>query len=163
MTRDRSDVPAPPTPRPQRTKTSEAWRDLMPAQLGSAGENYVAALLSFAGNPTHRAERNTPGIDLFVKRRIDASAETISVKTRTYKRGEWFTYSSRDAFNWLALVLMVPESQYPRVFVVPRAFADEHAQRDSETAKTAHLRYIRFDKLDSVFASFENNFALAWG
>jgi hypothetical protein len=55
-----------------------------------------------------------------------------------------FSYYERDAFEWLAIVIL-PNGDHTRrqFFIIPRSLADAKARRDKPTSKTADERYWR--------------------
>src|SRR4051812_600070 len=97
--------------------------------MGGACEMLVAAELTLAGIPALKVPDGWPGYDV-IAQPLDVAPQRISVKSRTFKRGAAFvTYSALDLFDWLAIVLL-PGDGFPtrRLFLVPRAIADEAAR-----------------------------------
>ena len=131
-------------------------------QMGDACEMLVAAELTLAGIPALKVPDNWPHYDV-IAQPVNAPAQRISVKSRTFKRGAAFVdYKAEDQFDWLAIVILSGEAAADRqVYVVPKATADQHARRDKPTSRTANLRYYRIDELERLFGAFENNFSLA--
>jgi hypothetical protein len=129
-------------------------------QMGDACEMLVAAELTLAGVPALKAPDYWPGCDVIAQPR-NQPLQTVSVKARTFKRGQAFvTYSARDLFNWLAIVILPgDDGDRRRLFVIPRHVADERA-RSYSTEKTLNLREYRIDEVFSKFADYENNFSL---
>src|SRR5690606_22279797 len=146
-------------PRAGSAPSPEARRKFTSKQRGDACEMLVEAELTLAGIPALKVPDNWPHYDV-IAQPIGAPAQRISVKSRTYKRGAAFVdYNVTNAFDWLAIVLLVGESR--AIYVVPRAEADRAARRDKPTSKTANLRYFRIDEVDHVFSRYRDNFALA--
>lgn len=130
-------------------------------QMGDACEMLVAAELTLAGIPALKVPDNWPHYDV-IAQPIDAPAQRISVKSRTFKRGAAFVdYKECDEFDWLAIVLLdASTTDFRSIYLVPRAEADRHARRDKPTSKTAKLRYFRIDEVDRLFQQYRNNFML---
>jgi hypothetical protein len=130
-------------------------------QFGDAGEMLVAAELTLAGIPALKVPDNWPGSDV-IATLPDGTLQRVSVKTRVWKRGSshWVGYSRRDAFDWLAIVLIDCPGSRRRLFVLPRAAADRESRQDSPTAKTNDC-YWRIDEVEQRLARYEGNFALA--
>jgi hypothetical protein len=131
-------------------------------QMGDACEMLVAAELTLAGVPALKVPDNWPGYDV-IAQPAGAPPQRISVKSRTFKRGATFvSYWEKDAFDWLAIVLLPGGGETRRrIFVVPRSVADAAARRNRPTAKNADERYWRQDQVPILFARYENNFSLA--
>jgi hypothetical protein len=130
-------------------------------QMGDACEMVVAAELTLAGVPALKVPDNWPGYDV-IAQPYDEAPQRISVKSRTFKRGSaYLEYNEFDQFDWLAMVILMPERPNGRaVYVVPRATADELARQDQPTSKTAALRYFRIDQIEGLFGRFRDNFDL---
>jgi hypothetical protein len=129
--------------------------------MGDAGEMLVAAELTLAGVPALKVPDNWPHYDV-IAQPLTGEAQMISVKTRTFKRGAAFVkYNETDKFDWLAVVI-IPADIEPkrRIFLIPRNVADQSATRDRPTAKTAHERYFRIDRIAKLFAVYEENYCL---
>jgi hypothetical protein len=134
-------------------------------QMGDACEMLVAAELTLAGIPSLKVPDNWPGYDVVAQPRDGSEPLRISVKSRTFKKGSAFVvYLTKDVFDWLAVVLLPGETETKRrIFLIPRAVADEKARKDKPTAKTAEERYWRIDEFARRFAQFESNFSLNTG
>lgn len=129
-------------------------------QMGDACEMLVAAELTLAGVPALKVPDNWPHYDV-IAQPGGLPPQRVSVKSRTWKRGAaYLEYNCHDEFDWLCAVIF--ESERRRLFVIPRAVADQHARRD-QSPKTAHLRYYRIDQVCEIFAQWENNFGLSHG
>ena len=142
----------------------KAERAYTSKQMGDACEMLVAAEMTLAGVPAMKVPDNWPCYDIVAQPRNDRPPQRVSVKSRTFKRGSdtFVVYDSRDVFDWLAIVLLPGDDQAGRrIFIVPRAIAEERARRDRPTSRTAHERYWRQDKVAEVLGEFENNFALS--
>ena len=134
-------------------------------QMGDACEMLVAAELTLAGMPALKVPDCWPDYDVVVQPQSsgDRPPLRVSVKSRTFKRGSttFVSYDVRDNFDWLAIVLLPGAGESRRrIFVVPKAFADATARKDSPTSKTANERYWRQDRIPLELARFENNFQL---
>ena len=139
--------------------TAVGARKFTSKQMGDACEMLIAAELTLAGIPALKVPDNWPHYDV-IAQPIGRSAQRISVKSRTFKRGAAFVeYNDFDEFDWLAIVLLGPD-QGRSMYVIPRAEADRRARRDKPSSKTAKLRYYRIDEVERLFAPFKNNFHL---
>lgn len=136
-------------------------RSFTSKQMGDACEMLVAAELTLAGIPALKVPDNWPHYDV-IAQPIDRAAQRISVKSRTYKKGPAYVeYNETDLFDWLAVVLLMPEASDNRmIYLVPRVEADLAARRDKPTSKTAKLRYFRIDEVDRLFSIYRSNFSL---
>ena len=136
-------------------------RSFTSKQMGDACEMLVAAELTLAGIPALKVPDNWPHYDV-IAQPIDRAAQRISVKSRTYKKGPAYVeYNETDLFDWLAVVLLMPEASDNRmIYLVPRVEADLVARRDKPTSKTAKLRYFRIDEVDRLFSIYRSNFSL---
>ena len=132
-------------------------------QMGDASEMLVAAELTLAGVPALKAPEFWPGYDVIAQLPNETRPQTISVKSRTFKRGASFVdYSALDVFDWLAIVLLPGDgSPDRRIFIIPRRVADENdpAQR---TERWRNLKQYRIDQVAQKFAAYENNFSLKY-
>lgn len=130
-------------------------------QMGDACEMLIAAELTLAGIPALRVPDNWPHYDV-IAQPADRSAQRISVKSRTWKKGAAFVeYNDYDQFDWLAIVLLAPEGSHIRTtYLIPRGDADLVARKDKSTAKTARLRYFRIDEIERLFGRYRDNFNL---
>ena len=129
--------------------------------MGDACEMLVAAELTLAGIPALKVPDLWPGYDV-IAQPLDRPPQQISVKSRTFRRGDSFLeYQANDQFDWLAIVLLpgADEAQH-QFFIVPRKFADSNARRNSPTTKSANGRYWRIDEIPRIFARFKDNFRL---
>ena len=127
--------------------------------MGDACELLVAGELTLAGVPAMRAPDFWPGYDI-VAQPPGRPLQRISVKSRTFKKGAAFvSYSSRDPFDWLAIVIISLDSNARSMFLIPREIADRKA-RTYKTEGTANLREYRIDEVEALFAEFRNNFTL---
>ena len=131
-------------------------------QMGDACEMLVAAELTLAGIPALKVPDNWPHYDV-IAQPIGHSAQRISVKSRTYKRGSVYVeFNEYDQFDWLAIVLLgAADCNNRAIYVVPRTEADRLARRDKPTSKTAQIRYFRIDEVERLFSAYRNNFALS--
>ncbi len=136
-------------------------RSFTSKQMGDACEMLVAAELTLAGIPALKVPDNWPHYDV-IAQPVDRAAQRISVKSRTYKKGPAYVeYNETDLFDWLAVVLLMPEASDNRmIYLVPRVEADLAARRDKSTSKTAKLRYFRIDEVDRLFSIYRSNFSL---
>ncbi len=136
-------------------------RSFTSKQMGDACEMLVAAELTLAGIPALKVPDNWPHYDV-IAQPIDRAAQRISVKSRTYKKGPAYVeYNETDLFDWLAVVLLMPEASDNRmIYLVPRVEADLVARRDKPTSKTAKSRYFRIDEVDRLFSIYRSNFSL---
>jgi hypothetical protein len=124
----------------------------------------VAAEMTLVGMPALKVPDNWPCYDVIAQPKDGRPPQRISVKSRTFKLGgsTYVVYNSTDDFDWLAIVLLPgADVKTRRIFVVPRALADDKARRDKPTSKTAHERYWRQDEIPKQFAAYENNFCLS--
>ena len=131
-------------------------------QMGDACEMIVAAELTLAGVPALKAPDMWPGYDV-IAQPFDASAQRVSVKSRTYKIGgsDFVEYRAEDQFDWLAIVLLFSDNSNKRkTYLIPRSIADQLAKKDRPSSKTANLRYFRIDKVEKLFSAYRNNFTL---
>lgn len=130
-------------------------------QMGDACEMLVAAELTLNGVPALKVPDNWPHYDV-IAQPFGLPPQRISVKSRTYKKGAaYVSYNEYDQFDWLAAVILSPESASTRaVYLIPRAEADQRARRDKPTSKTAAERYYRIDEIEALFARFRGNFSL---
>ena len=130
--------------------------------MGDACEMLVAAELTLEGVPALRVPDLWPGYDVIAQPRDGRAPQRVSVKSRTFKRGAAFVeYLESDQFDWLAIVLLPGEEVTERrIFLLPRAVADEQARRNKPTTKTANQRYWRIDEVAVRFLRFERNFGL---
>lgn len=129
-------------------------------QMGDACEMLVAAELTLAGVPALKAPDYWPGCDV-IAQPLNQPLQRVSVKSRTFKRGQAFvSYSARDVFDWLAIVILPGEECSDRqLFVIPRHVADERA-RTYSTERTVNIREYRIDEVAERFSAYENNFTL---
>ncbi|WP_287203084.1 hypothetical protein [Mesorhizobium sp.] len=102
-----------------------------------------------------------PGYDVIAQPR-DLPAQRISIKSRTFKKGTGNVgYNDYDLFDWLAIVLLpAGELTERRIYVIPRALAENLARRDKPTSMTAAERYFRVDQVPELFAAWRSNFPL---
>ncbi|MCL4712866.1 MAG: hypothetical protein KJZ73_16610 [Pseudorhodoplanes sp.] len=130
-------------------------------QMGDACEMLVAAELTLAGIPAIKAPESWPDYDV-VAQPTGGQPLRISVKSRTFKRGPaYLSYSVHQDFDWVAIVLLNCDPPIPcRFFLIPKAYADEHARRNKPSAMNAHECYWRVDEVEKKFSKFENNFLL---
>ncbi|MBS3650810.1 hypothetical protein KEU06_19545 [Pseudaminobacter sp. 19-2017] len=140
---------------------SGSARQYTTKQMGDACEMLVAAELTLAGVPALKVPDNWPGYDV-IAQPLDRSAQRISVKSRTFKRGAAYVgYNDYDEFDWLAIVLLPGEELCDRtIYVIPRLVAEGLARRDKPTSKTAAERYYRVDQVPEIFAGWKSNFGL---
>lgn len=133
-----------------------------PKQMGDACEMLVAAELTLAGIPALKVPDNWPGYDVVAQPPGRATPLRISVKSRTFKTGSAYVeYLESDTFDWLAIVLLPGANERQRrIFIVPRALADDKARKNNPTTKYAQSRYWRVDEVSKIFAAFEGNFQL---
>ena len=131
-------------------------------QMGDACEMLVAAELTLAGVPALKVPDHWPGYDIVAQRQSGGEPLRISVKSRTYKKGPAFvSFYERDAFDWLAIVLLNRDAgPTRRIFLIPAEIAHREARRNNPATKNAHERYWRIDEIEKRFAKFENNFDL---
>ena len=130
--------------------------------MGDACEMLVAAELTLAGVPALKVPDNWPHYDVIAQIN-GGDPQRISVKSRTFKRGPaYVSYKASDKFDWLAIVILMDDQKSDRrIYLIPRTLADQQARRDKPTSKTAAERYFRIDEVDTLFASFRNNFRLS--
>ena len=129
-------------------------------QMGDACEMLVAAELTLAGIPALKVPDNWPHYDV-IAQPLGQPPQRISVKSRTFKTGPAFVaYNDYDAFDWLAIVILKPETRQRFIYIVPRALADEKARRYNPTSKVAHKLEFRIDEVERLFAEFEGNYEL---
>lgn len=128
-------------------------------QMGDATEMLVAAKMTLAGVPAMKVPDLWPGYDV-IAQPVDATPQRISVKARTHKKANYIVYDCRDQFDWLAVVLLMPETGERRVYIIPRADADAKARRDKETSKTAADRYFTAEEIERHFGHYRDNFVL---
>lgn len=129
-------------------------------QMGDACEMLVAAELTLAGIPALKVPDNWPHYDV-IAQPLGQPPQRISVKSRTFKRGAAFvSYNSYDLFDWLAIVILKPETRERFIYIIPRALADENARRYSPTSKVAHQLEFRIDEVERLFAKHEGNYEL---
>jgi hypothetical protein len=126
-------------------------------QTGDGGEYLVAGLLTLGGTPTTKMLDNQPGFDLIALPTDGRPPQRVSVKTAS--RDVWMGYKPEDVFDWLAIVL-VDASAGHRVFVVPRAVADERQSRSRPSSKWDMGRFCWRRNVPKLYAEFENNFTL---
>ncbi len=133
-------------------------------QMGDACEMLVAAELTLAGVPALKAPDYWPGYDV-IAQPLGRAPQRISVKSRTFKRGQAFVqYSESDPFDWLAIVILgfadpdASESER-KIYVIPKTHADRQA-RTYATEKTRGLREFRIDEVEGKFGAYLNNFRL---
>ncbi|WP_137113376.1 hypothetical protein [Mesorhizobium sp. GR13] len=138
----------------------ETRRPYTTKQIGDATEMLVAAELTLAGIPAIKVPDMWPGYDI-IAQPAGLPLQRISVKARTHKKANYITYNCRDQFDWLAVVLLMPQCGRRSVFIIPRPESDLHARRDKETSKTANLRYFTAEEIERKFARFEANFILS--
>lgn len=131
-------------------------------QMGDACEMVVAAELTLAGVPALKVPDNWPGYDV-IAQPVGQAPQRVSVKSRTFKQGPaYVTYYEFDQFDWLAIVILMPDQPNGRaIYLIPRDVADAFARRDKPTSKTAAERYFRVDQVDGMFLRFRANFALS--
>jgi hypothetical protein len=131
-------------------------------QMGDACEMLVAAELTLAGIPAMKTPDNWPHYDVIPQPQGDGPPQRISVRSRTFKRGSdtFVGYDANEQFDWLAIVLLPGADQVTRrIFIVPRATADERARRVG--SKLPDDIYWRQDKVAELLPEFENNFRLS--
>lgn len=128
-------------------------------QMGDATEMLVAAELTLAGVPAMKVPDLWPSYDV-IAQPANSQPQRISVKARTHKKANYIVYDCRDPFDWLAVVLLVPQTGERKVYVIPRAEADAKARRDKETSKTAADRYFTAEEIERHFGCYRDNFAL---
>jgi AcrR family transcriptional regulator len=135
--------------------------DYATAQLSDACELLVAAELMLAGVPAFKAPEYWPGRGV-IARPPGRDPQRIVVKSGALEYGAAFvSYSSLDAYEWLAIVLLEGEDTSPRrVFIVPRSVADEAARR-SAAERPISFREYRIDDVERKFAAYEDNFRLS--
>ncbi len=124
-------------------------------QMGDAGEMLVAAEITFAGIPAMKVPDCWPGYDVIAQRQGGGAPQRISVKTRTDGFAE---YDERDVFDWLAIV---PKQKQRRVFIIPRALADQQAKLHKPGSPLSHERYFALKDIPKKFAQYEDNFGLS--
>ena len=131
-------------------------------QMGDACEMLIAAELTLAGVPAIKVPDMWPGYDVAAQPFDGRPLQRVSVKSRTFKAGSaYIGYFAKDTFDWLALVILPPNTENMRRFyVIPRNVADAKARRDRPSAKTADERYWRIDEVHRLFEKYERNFAL---
>jgi hypothetical protein len=136
-------------------------RNYTSKQMGDACEMFVAAELTLAGIPSLKVPDAWPGYDV-ISHPSNGSLQRVSVKSRTFKRGPaYLEYDERDEFEWLAIVILPGEDETRRrVFVVPRAVADQRASRNTK-GKNIHFPYFKVEKVATIFEDFEANFTLS--
>jgi hypothetical protein len=151
-----------PTPSLANPQMKSAKRVYTSKQMGDACEMLVAAELTLAGIPALKVPDNWPDYDV-IAQPPDRPLQRISVKSRTYKRGQAFVeYWQKSQFDWLAIVLLPGDRLLERqIYFVPRVVADRLARRNSHEAKTADQRYWRIDEVERLLGTYHNNFALA--
>jgi hypothetical protein len=132
-------------------------------QMGDACEMLVAAELTLAGMPALKVPDNWPGYDVIAQPPDASEPLRISVKSRTFKTGQAFvSYQITDKFNWLAVVLLKCDTEpRRRIFLIPRAVADDKARKNKPTATNPNERYWRIDEIAESFPQFEDNFCLS--
>ena len=93
-------------------------------QMGDACEMLAAAELTLAGIPAFKLPDNWPGYDV-IAQPFDGTPQRVSVKARTFKRGNFVGYDAADCFDWLAIVILpAPGCAQRRIFILPRKAAD---------------------------------------
>ena len=101
-----------------------------------------------------------PGYDVIVQPPRGA-IQRISMKPRTFeKKSPTVDYSVKDAFDWLAVVILHVSEKNRRMFLIPKKVADDRFQQNQATSKVAHMRYKRLRKFEKEFSCYENNFRL---
>lgn len=131
-------------------------------QMGDACEMLIAAELTLAGIPALKVPDNWPGYDVVAQPPGLEKPLRISVKSRTFKNGAAYVeYLGTDAFDWLAIVLLNCPGRPRRIFLIPRALADEKARKNNPATKTANQRYWPINQIEHLFPEFEDNFSLA--
>lgn len=142
--------------------TATTERRYTSKQMGDACEMLVAAEMTLAGIPALKVPDNWPHYDVIAQPQT-GSAQRISVKSRTFKRGAAYVgYEADDQFDWLAVVILQAGDTLSRtIYVIPRIAADDDARRDRATSKTAALRYFRIDEMDRLFGRYKDNFNLS--
>lgn len=130
-------------------------------QMGDACEMVVAAELTLAGVPALKVPDNWPGYDV-IAQPVGHFPQRVSVKSRTFKQGpSYVTYYDFDQFDWLAIVILLPDVTNGRaIYLIPRDVSDALARRDKPTSKTAAERYFRVDQVESLFEKYRSNFIL---
>ncbi len=139
---------------------SNTDREYTTKQMGDACEMLVAAELTLRGIPTLKVPDNWPAYDL-IAQPLGGDPLRISVKSRMFRKGaHYLRYNQNDKFDWLAIVIIGPDSKAARrIYLVPKAIADERTK--------AHVRGVEhpfrenaIDRIDRIFPEFENNFTL---
>jgi len=129
-------------------------------QMGDACEMLVAAELTLAGVPAFKLPDNWPGYDV-IAQPFDGTPQRISVKARTFKRGNFVGYDKRDSFDWLAIVILPAKGcERRRVFILPRDAADSLGYWTKNRPSGSGYGF-RVVKLVQDLARYENNFRLA--
>lgn len=139
--------------------------DITTKQMGDACEMLVAAELTLAGVPTIKAPDNWPNYDLIAQPRGTVGPQSISVKSRTFKRGRdcYVDYNINDNFDWLAIVILPNANKGEpkrRVFIFPKTFSDVHFYRYGPATKSHNIMSVQIDKMIEIFPEFEDNFGL---
>jgi hypothetical protein len=120
--------------------------------------------MTLAGIPALKVPDNWPGYDA-IAQPVGRPPQRISVKSRTFKPGPaYVAYMATNDFDWLAIVVLPGATEVRRrIFIIPRALADQKARRNRPSAKNPNERYWRVDEVAKKFAAYENNFKLAEG
>jgi hypothetical protein len=135
-------------------------RDYTKKQMGDATEMLVAAELTLAGVPAARMPDYWPHYDVIAQCPDGSPPLRVSVKSRTFNKGsEHVRYQTSDVFDWLAVVILGPQHAR-RIFIIPRAAADDRALKAGPEALNGERRYWRADNTEKLFGEFENNFTL---
>jgi hypothetical protein len=159
-------MPSPEIPVP----TAEALGDPSPEtaatdryttkQMGDACEMLVAAELTLAGVPAFKLPDNWPGYDV-IAQPFDRTPQRVSVKSRTFKRGNFVGYDATDSFDWLAIVILpAPGCEQRRIFILPRKAADTMGYFTTNRKSGRGYGFFVV-KLVNDLTKYENNFRLA--
>jgi hypothetical protein len=135
-------------------------------QMGDAAEHLVIGELTLAGVPTAKMPENWPGYDLVAQRPDGSAPLRISVKSRVFdeRTSHRFMYRVGDVFDWLAIVILAcPGPKSRRIFLIPRAVADERfiVPPDGSKIFEAGERRALIATFADEFAAYEDNFSLS--
>lgn len=122
--------------------------------IGDGGEYFIAAMLNLHGIRCAVMPRGWPGYDLIANTAV--GVRRIQVKTADSSRQEWNRSPSMKMWNptdtsnydWLALVLWLPNDNLVKAWIVPASIAEAHRH----TSKTREILYSTVTEKLSMFS-----------
>jgi len=124
-------------------------REYTTKQMGTAGEQLVAAYLTLHGVPSFTVPVDWPGYDVVAAPK-GKCLQRISVKCRGTSNIQFHP----SVLDWLAIVL-INQAPY-RIFVIPRGIAVQRSKKYNKKG----FRTLPVKKVPQIFKEYENKFEL---